>query len=245
MMFAHGFGCDQGMWNLITPAFEHDYRIITFDYIGHGGAVRRPFDRARYTSLQGYADDVLAICEALNVHHGVFVGHSVSAMSGALAARAEPDRFDHLVMIGPSPRYINDAEYVGGFEASDIEGLLDTIESNYIGWASAMAPVIMGNANRPELGSQLSTAFCQTDPDVARHFARVTFMSDNRADLASVPTRSLVMQCSEDIIAPDVVGRYVHARLPNAEFVQLDATGHCPHVSAPEETIAAIRAFFR
>jgi sigma-B regulation protein RsbQ len=243
MMFAHGFGCDQGMWSLIAPAFEREYRVITFDYIGHGGAIRQPFDPERYATLQGYADDVLEICAALDVRHGVFVGHSVSAMIGALAARAEADRFDDLVMIGPSARYINDVDYQGGFEAADIEGLLEMLDSNYVGWASAMAPVIMGNAQRPELGSQLATAFCQTDPDVARHFARVTFMSDNRDDLPSIPTRSLVLQCSDDIIAPEAVGRYVHSHLPAAEFVHLKATGHCPHVSAPEETIAAIRAF--
>jgi sigma-B regulation protein RsbQ len=242
MMFAHGFGCDQGMWRLITPAFEDDYRIILFDYVGHGGS-RAVFDRERYDSLAAYADDVLSICEALDVHHGVFVGHSVSAMIGALAARAQPDRFDRLVMIGPSPRYINDHDYVGGFEAADIEGLLETIDSNYIGWASAMAPVIMGNPGQPDLAQELSTAFCQTDPDVARHFARVTFTSDNRSDLAAVPARALVLQCSEDIIAPESVGRFVHAQLPQSEFVQLAATGHCPHVSAPAETIAAIRAF--
>jgi sigma-B regulation protein RsbQ len=242
MMLAHGFGCDQGMWDLIIPAFEADYRLILFDYVGHGGA-KAPFNRQRYNSLRGYADDVLEICEALDVRHGVFVGHSVSAMIGAIAARTEPDRFDKLVMIGPSPRYINDGDYVGGFESADIDSLLEMIESNYVGWASAMAPVIMANADRPELGTQLSTAFCRTDPEVARHFARVTFTSDNRDDLASVPARALVMQCSEDIIAPESVGRFVHAQLPRSEFVQLHATGHCPHVSAPAETIAAMRSF--
>ncbi len=245
MVLAHGFGCDQNMWRAITPAFEDDYRIVLFDYVGHGGSERSAYDAERYRTLDGYASDVLDICRALAIEHGVFVGHSVSAVIGAIAAIREPHRFDRLVMIGPSPRYVNDADYVGGFERQDIDGLLEALDSNYFGWSESMAPVIMGNADRPQLGAELTASFCRTDPDVARQFARVTFLSDNRADLPRVPVRSLVMQCTDDVIAPEAVGRYVHEHLPDSEYVRLTATGHCPHLSAPDETIAAMKAFLR
>jgi sigma-B regulation protein RsbQ len=243
MVFAHGFGCDQAMWRMVTPAFERDYRIVLFDYVGHGGSDLAAYDAARYSTLDGYATDVLDICRALDVERGVFVGHSVSAVIGAIAAIREPQRFDRLVMIGPSPRYVNDAGYVGGFERQDIDGLLDALESNYLGWSSSMAPVIMGNPDRPQLGAELTASFCRTDPEIARQFARVTFLSDNRQDLPRVVARSLVIQCTDDVVAPEAVGRYVHQHLPNSEFTLLAATGHCPHVSAPGETIAAMRAF--
>lgn len=245
MLFAHGFGCDQNMWRFITPAFERDYKVILFDYVGHGGADAAEYDAAKYAKLDGYASDVLEICRELDVRNGVFVGHSVSAMVGVLASNREPDRFDHLVLIGPSPRYINDADYVGGFAREDIDGLLESLESNYLGWSSTMAPVIMGNRDRPELGSELTTSFCRTDPAIAKQFARVTFLSDNRRDLAASGARALVLQCSQDVIAPESVGRYVHDHLPRSEFVLMRATGHCPNLSAPEETIAAMKAFLR
>jgi len=245
MVFAHGFGCDQQMWRLVTPAFEEHYRIVLFDYLGHGGSDVSAYDAARYATLGGYADDVLEICRELDIEHAVFVGHSVSALIGAIAATREPFRFDRLVMIGPSPRYLNDAGYVGGFERADIDGLLDALDSNYLGWSSAMAPVIMGNAERPQLGAELTASFCRTDPEVARQFARVTFLSDNRDDLQRVPVRTLVLQCTDDVIAPRAVGEYVHAQLPDSVLTMLQATGHCPHLSAPDETIAAIKAFLR
>lgn len=245
MVFAHGFGCDQNMWRFVTPAFERDYRIILFDYVGHGRSDSSAYVAAKYTSLAAFADDVLEICRELDVRHGVFVGHSVSAMIGVLAAIREPSRFDRLILIGPSPRYIDDDGYAGGFTRGDIEGLLDSLDSNYLGWSSAMAPVIMGNAERPELGQDLTNSFCRTDPEIAKQFARVTFLSDNRADLPLVRARCLVLQCSRDVIAPDSVGRYVHDHLPDSELVLMEATGHCPNLSAPEETIAAMKAFLR
>jgi sigma-B regulation protein RsbQ len=244
MIFAHGFGCDQNMWRFVWPAFEDDYRIVLFDYVGMGGADATAFDPARYDSLHGYARDVLDICRELELSDVVFVGHSVSAMIGALAAAEEPERFARLVMVGPSPRYIDDeGGYRGGFTRADIEGLLQSMDSNYLGWSSAMAPVIMGNDDRPELGAELTNAFCQADPAIATHWARVTFLSDNRADLARVSTPSLVLQCSDDVIAPDAVGEYVHRNLPDSRLVRLAATGHCPNLSAPDETIAAMKAF--
>jgi sigma-B regulation protein RsbQ len=243
IVFAHGFGCDQNMWRFVAPAFEKDYRVVLFDHVGSGHSDLAAYNRARYDSLQGYADDVLDICRTLSLHGAIFVGHSVSSMIGVLAAIKEPDRFDRLVLVGPSPRYIDEPGYVGGFSREDIEGLLESLDSNYLGWSSAMAPVIMGNPDRPELGAELTNSFCRTDPQIASHFARVTFLSDNRADLAKVRTRSLVLQCSEDAIAPDAVGRYVHEQIAGSEMVKLRATGHCPNLSAPEETIAAIKAF--
>jgi sigma-B regulation protein RsbQ len=243
MLFAHGFGCDQNMWRYVWPAFADEYRVVLFDHVGTGGSDVRAYDRERYSSLQGYAGDVLDICHELDLSDVVFVGHSVSAMIGVLAAIEEPQRFARLVLVGPSPRYINDQGYVGGFTREDIEGLLASLESNYLGWSSAMAPVIMGNADRPELGEELTNSFCRADPEIAAQFARVTFMSDNRADLARVSTPSLVLQCSDDAIAPRIVGEYVQQHLADSRLVELQATGHCPNLSAPEETIKAMREF--
>jgi sigma-B regulation protein RsbQ len=245
MVFAHGFGCDQNMWRLVAPAFEKDFRIILFDHVGAGGSDLSAYDPVKYGSLDGYAEDVVELCRALGVRHGVFVGHSVSAMVGVLAAKKAPELFDDLVLVGPSPRYIDDGDYVGGFSEAQIHELLDFLDSNHMGWSQAMAPVIMGNADRPELGEELTNSFCRTDPEIAKRFARATFLSDNRGDLDGVTTRALVLQCSEDVIAPQAVGEYVHRKLPNSQLVVMKATGHCPNLSAPEETIAAIRAFVR
>jgi sigma-B regulation protein RsbQ len=245
MVLAHGFGCDKNMWRFVAPAFEDDYRIVVFDHVGHGSSDLSAYDPERYETLQGYADDVLEILEALELDHVVFVGHSVSSMIGVLAAADQPERFDKLVLVGPSPRYLDDGDYVGGFSGEDIEGLLQSLDSNYLGWSSAMAPVIMGNPDRPHLGAELTNSFCRTDPEIARQFARVTFTSDNRADLERVRTPALVLQCSDDAIAPQAVGEYVHSQLPDSRYTLLEATGHCPNLSAPEETVAAIRAFLR
>jgi sigma-B regulation protein RsbQ len=243
MLFAHGFGCDQNMWRLVWPRFEQDHRIVLFDHVGAGGSDLAAYDANRYSSLQGYAEDVLEICRELDLQDVVFVGHSVSAMIGVLAAAADPGRFARLVLVGPSPRYIDDDGYSGGFSREDIEGLLESMDSNYLGWSSQMAPVIMGNAERPELGEELTNSFCRTDPEIARSFARTTFLSDNREDLARVEVLSLVLQCSDDAIAPEQVGRFVDRELPNSRFVMLDAVGHCPNLSAPDQTAGAIEEF--
>lgn len=243
MLFAHGYGCDQHMWRLVAPAFAHDYRLVLFDHVGSGQSDVCAYDRARYSSLQAYADDILEICAELDLENVVFVGHSVSAMIGILAAIKEPDRFSHLVLIGPSPRYINDPPYPGGFSREDVDELLQFQESNYLGWSSTIAPAIMGNQDRPELGTELTNSFCRLDPEIARQFAAVTFLSDNRDDLPKLSVPSLILQCSDDIIAPVAVGEYVHEHLPSSRLVRLKATGHCPHLSAPEETIAAIRSY--
>ena len=243
MIFSHGYGCDQNMWRLITPSFQDDYQIVLYDLVGSGQSDTSAYSRAKYSSLMGYATDVLEICRELEVRDGIFVGHSVSAMIGVLAAIAEPDRFEKLVLIGPSPCYINHEDYVGGFSRDDIDGLLDSLDSNYLGWSSAMAPVIMGNPDRPELGETLTNSFCRTDPEIAKHFAHVTFLSDNRADLPKLKTRSLILQCSQDVIAPESVGEYVNRNLTNSQLVVMKATGHCPNLSAPEETISAMKTF--
>ena len=243
MVFAHGFGCDQNMWRFVWPAFAEQFRIVLFDHVGCGGSDLKAYEAGKYASLKGYAEDVVEICRALDIAHGVFVGHSVSAMIGAIASIKAPEIFDDLVMIGPSPRYIDDPGYTGGFSEPQIHELLDFLDSNHMGWSQAMAPVIMGNPDRPELGEELTNSFCMTDPDIARKFARVTFLSDNRADLAAVKARALILQCSEDVIAPQSVGEYVHQQLPGSELVLLKATGHCPNLSAPEETVAAMKAF--
>ena len=243
MMFAHGFGCDQNMWRHVAPAFEDEYRIVLFDQVGAGDSDLAAYSRPRYGSLRGYAEDVLEICRELELREVIFVGHSVSAMIGVLAAVEEPERFAKLVLVGPSPRYIDDGDYVGGFTREDIEGLLESLDSNYLGWSAAMAPVIVGAEQPDELKEELTNSFCSTDPEIAKHFARVTFLSDNRADLADVVTPALVLQCSDDVIAPRAVGEYVHRQIRGSELVLMEATGHCPNLSAPEETIAAIRSF--
>ncbi|MEV4004508.1 alpha/beta hydrolase [Actinomadura sp. NPDC049753] len=243
MLFAHGFGCDQTMWRLTAPAFESDHRVILFDHVGFGNSDMSAYSADRYGTLDAYAEDVLDIVHELDLHDVIFVGHSVSAMIGVLAANREPHRFARLVLVGPSPRYVDDGDYVGGFTGADITELLESLESNHLGWSSGMAPLIMGNPERPELGRELTNAFCRTDPDIMRQFARVTFLSDNRADLPGLSVPTLLLQCSEDIIAPEAVGDYVHHAIQGSELVRLRATGHCPNLSAPEETIAAIKAF--
>lgn len=244
MMFAHGFGCDQNVWRYITPAFQDNYNIVLFDYIGAGQSDLSAYDYKKYDSLQGYADDVIDIIHALSMESVIFVGHSVSSMIGMLAAIKEPALFDKLIMVGPSPRYVNeDPDYIGGFSAKDLEGLLDVMDSNYLGWSSSLGPAIMGNPDRPELGQELTNNFCATNPDIARHFAKVTFWSDNRKDLPRLTTKSLLLQCAEDVIAPAEVGHYLRKELPDSELILMEATGHCPHMSAPEETIRTIKSF--
>jgi sigma-B regulation protein RsbQ len=243
MVFAHGFGCDQNMWRFITPAFENDYRIVLFDYVGSGHSDLRAYDRTRYGTLGGYAEDLLDVCRALDLRDAIVVGHSVSGIVAVLAAKREPHRFAQLVLIGPSPRYINDTDYVGGFDRADIDGLLETMEKNYIGWANYLAPAIMANPDRPELARELTESFCSTDPVIARRFAEVTFLSDNREDLVDVTVPSLILQCSADIIAPPEVGEYVHRHLPLSTLRVMSATGHCPHMSHPEETIRELKDY--
>ncbi len=243
IVFAHGFGCDQNLWRLVAPAFEAEHRVVLFDHVGAGRSDVAAYDPARHGSLDGYADDVIEVVRAAGGAPVVFVGHSVSSMIGVLAAARAPELFERLVLVGPSPRYVDDEDYVGGFERADIDELLASLDHNYLGWSSAMAPVIMGNPDRPELAEELRGSFCATDPDIAARFARVTFLSDNRADLAAVRLPTLVLQCREDAIAPPAVGDYVHRAIPGSSLVVLDAVGHCPNLSAPAATIEAIRAF--
>ena len=244
MLFAHGFGCDQNMWRFVTPEFVDDYRIVLFDYVGSGKSDLRAYSPERYGNLDGYTQDVLDVCAALDLKDVIFVGHSVSGVVGMLASIREPERFARLILVGPSPRYINDPPaYVGGFDRSDIEGLLEVMEKNYIGWANYLAPVIMKNDERPELARELEESFCSTDPKIARRFAEATFFSDNRDDLSKVSVPSLIMQCSEDAIAPLDVGEYLDRHLPQSTLRVLQATGHCPQMSHPAETVRVIKEY--
>jgi sigma-B regulation protein RsbQ len=243
MIFAHGFGCDQNMWRFVAPAFEGEFKTVLFDHVGAGRSDLAAYDRAKYSHLKGYADDVIEICESLALEKPIFVGHSVSSMIGVLAANKRPELFEALVLVGPSPRYIDDEGYRGGFTRQQIDELLAFLESNHMGWSAAMAPAIMGNPDRPELGEELTNSFCRTDPEIAKQFARTTFMSDNRDDIRKTSVPTLVLQCSDDVIAPTYVGEFVHAQMPNSRLVVMQATGHCPNLSAPEETIEAIRSF--
>jgi sigma-B regulation protein RsbQ len=231
------------MWRFVAPSFEQDFKVVLFDHVGCGQSDLKAYDKSKYSNLQGYADDVVELAREQDVRGGVFVGHSVSAMIGVLASIKAPELFDHLVLIGPSPRYIDDKDYVGGFSAEQIEELLDFLDDNHMGWSAAMGPIIMGNLDRPELAEELVNSFCRTDPAIAKAFARVTFTSDNRADLSKVTTKALVVQCREDVIAQQRVGEYVRDKLPRGEMVVIDATGHCPNLSAPDKVIEAIRRF--
>ena len=243
MVFAHGFGCDQNMWRFVEPAFRDRFRTVLFDHVGAGNSDLTAYDPAKYADLQGYAEDVVAIGRELELQNAIFVGHSVSAMIGALASIAAPELFGDLVMVGPSPRYIDDGDYTGGFSNTDIEELLASLADNHMGWSASMAPAIIGNPDRPELGDELTNSFCRTDPEIAKAFAKATFTSDNRADLPLITARTLILQCQEDIIAAPAVGEYVHASIPGSKIVYLNATGHCPNLSAPAEVISAMRAF--
>lgn len=243
MIFAHGFGCDQSMWRHVAPHFEDNFNVITFDHIGAGGSDADGYDPSKYETLHGYASDVVEIGEELNIRDGILVGHSVSAMIGALAHVRRPDMFSSLVMVGPSPRYIDDTSYKGGFTVDDITDLLASLEENPLAWSASMAPMIVGNPDAPEHGQELADSICNLDPVIANGFARATFTSDNREDLCKISAKTLILQCRDDIIASEHVGRYVHDKIPGSEFVLLDATGHCPNLTAPEEVISAIRNF--
>lgn len=245
LMFAHGFGCDQGMWSRVVPYFSDDYRIVMFDHVGAGQSDLAAYDSDKYASLDGYAQDLLELCEVLDLEEVTLVAHSVSSMMAVAAAGQRPQQFEQLVLVAPSPCYVDEPSsgYVGGFSAHDIEELLASMDHNYFAWAANIAPMVMGNPEVPELGVELEGSFCQTNPDTAREFARVTFLSDSRELLARVTVPTLVLQCSDDALAPVEVGRYISGQMADCGLVQLRATGHCPHVSAPAETANAILTY--
>ncbi len=242
-MFAHGFGCDQNMWRFVTPAFQQHYKIVLFDHVGAGNSDLSAYDASKYNTLNGYSTDIQEICHELDLQDVIFVGHSVGAMMGVLSAIESPDLFSKLVLIGPSPCYINDENYIGGFDRADILSMLAYMKHDYTLWADTFAPLIIGNPDKPSLGEELVENFCNTDPEIARHFAQVTFLSDNRLDLPKLKTDSLIMQCSEDVIAPIEVGNYVHQSIRNSTLVQMKATGHCPNLSSPLEVIEVMENY--
>lgn len=243
IIFAHGYGCDQHMWRFVYPAFLEDYKVILFDHVGAGNSDESYYSREKYNNLRSYAQDLLEICEELELENIILVGHSVSSMIAVLAVNLNPSIFSKLILVTPSPKYINEGDYTGGFEKEDIDGLMDALESNYLGWSAQVAPQIMGNKNKPELGEELANSFCRTNPKIARHFAKVTFMSDNRKDLQKVKIPTLILQCAEDMLAPAEVGQFVKDKIDDSTLIQLTATGHCPNLSAPEETIDAIKNY--
>lgn len=243
IMFAHGFGCDQNMWRYVYPAFQDNYTTVLFDHVGAGNSDLSAYSFQKYDELEGYAEDIVEIAKELNIKDALFVGHSVSAIMGLIAANKAPDIFKSLILIGPSPSYINQGDYIGGFSSSEIDELLESMNNNHLGWSMAMAPVIMGNPEREELGKELANSFCKTDPEIAKHFAKTTFLTDKRDILQHTKVPVLILQCSNDIIAPLEVGHYMHKQIKNSKLVVMKATGHCPNLSAPEETIAAIRSF--
>ncbi|MCY0969223.1 alpha/beta fold hydrolase [Chryseobacterium wangxinyae] len=243
MLFAHGFGCDQNMWRYVSPAFQDNYTTVLFDHVGAGNSDLSSYSFEKYDELEGYAKDIVEIANELNLKNVVFVGHSVSALMGLIAAKIKPDLFKSLVLVSPSPSYINQDDYVGGFSRSEIEELLESLNKNHLGWSATMAPVIIGNPDRKDLNEELTNSFCKTDPEIAKHFARTTFLSDKRDILPETNIPVAILQCSNDVIAPVEVGHYMHQQIPESKLVIMNATGHCPNLSAPEETIAAIRNF--
>jgi len=243
IVFAHGFGCSQDMWRLVAPHFADDHQIVLFDHVGSGGSDLSAYRPGKYDSLEGYAADLIEILDQLDLRDVIFVGHSVGSIIGMLAANRDSSRFSSLVMVGPSPRYVDADGYTGGFTQADVDALLDGLDANYFGWSQSIAPVIMGVPEQPELVEELTESFCRTDPAIARHFARVTFLSDNRRDLAEVRVPTLVIQSSDDVIAPLSVGRYVADRIEQSTLVVVPVTGHCSHLSAPAAVIAAIEDF--
>jgi sigma-B regulation protein RsbQ len=243
MVFSHGFGCDLNMWRLLTPSFARDFRIVLYDHVGSGGSDISAYDRTKYDSLQGYADDLLEVIEEASDEPVIFVGHSVSAMIGVLAAKKSSVPIRAHIMVGPSACYINDGDYIGGFARADIDGLLTTLESNYLGWSSTMAPAIMGAPSQPQLSVELTNSFCRTDPEIAKQFARVTFLSDNRRDIAALTAPTLILQCTDDLIAPRSAGEFIRSQLTRGELILIDNTGHCPHLSEPSACTDAIRKF--
>lgn len=243
LLFVNGFGCDQTIWRYLLPALAEQYRLVLFDHVGAGLSDAKAYNPVKYASLQGYADDVLDICQQLGLRDVLLVGHSVGAMIGTLAAIRQPTYFERLLLICPSPCYLNEADYYGGFERADVDNMLSFMERDFVGWADTFAPLIMGNPDRPTLSAELIHSFCQNDPVIAKKFARVTFLSDNRADLSRLRTPCLLVQCAEDLIAPREVGAFLHRAIPDSMLVTLPVSGHCPHVSAPRETLAAMEAY--
>ncbi len=240
LMLSHGYGCSQEMWRLVSPELEKTHRLVLFDHMGSGASEAAYYDKGKYGSLAGYADDVIEVIEDLGIGPVTFVGHSVSAMIGVSAAVKRPDLFKALILVTPSPCYVNSGDYVGGFTSEAIEGLIRSLESNYAGWAEAIAPVLTGND--PQQGKMIATSFCQIRPDIAKHFARVTFTSDSRSELPKLDLPTLILQCKDDVIAPEVVGDYVHRQIKGSHFVKLASNGHCPHLTAPTEFVEVLRA---
>ena len=242
LLFSHGFGCDQNMWRFITANFVTDYQIIVFDHVGAGHSDLLAYDRVKYDSLSGYANDLLDICQELNLTHATLIGHSVGAMIGILSAIRQPEHFHKLILIGPSPCYLQQEQYYSSFTYKDVEEMLNYMETDYVNWSVTFAEFIMGSTPYPSLIEEMANSFCNTNPEIAKHFARVSFLSDHRSDLTHVKTKTYILQCSDDMIAPEEVGQFMNQKIEGSTLIHLQATGHCPNLSAPLETNAIIEA---
>lgn len=245
IVMAHGFGCDQNMWQYITPYFKEQYKIVLFDYVGSGKSDMSAYDAEKYNSLHGYKQDLLEVIEALDLEQVIYFGHSVSSMIGLLAAIEQPQKFKQMIMIGPSPCYLNDEHYKGGFEKSDVEDLLSMMEMNFAGWASFMAPFAMGNEGTSPITEELENTFVSCNPQIAKQFAEVTFYSDYRDTIAKLQVPTLIMQCANDSVVPVEVGYYLHKNIKNSELVILDTRGHYPHISEPKLTVELMNNYLQ
>ena len=245
LVLLHGFGCGQSMWRHVAPALATDHRVVTFDLPGSGEADPATYDPSRHRSLEGYRDDVLALLRELDLHDVTLVGHSVSTMIGVLAAIAEPALISRLVLVAPSARYVDDGDYRGGFSERDIDELVQLMQRNHLGWQDPLSDLVSAaaDAGDPQARAELYDSFCRTRPEVAAEFADVTFRGDNRADLSQVRAPTLILQSTNDLVAPVSAGEYVHQQIAGSSFRLIETDGHCPHLTAPERTTAAIREF--
>lgn len=240
LVFAHGYGTDQSTWRRIAERFATDHRVVLFDYVGSGRSDLSAYDERRYDSLQGYADDLIEVIDGVGATRVTLVAHSISGMIGALASIRRPELFAQLIMVCPSPRYIDDGDYRGGYSAEDVRGLLAAIEANQPSWAAALAPAVTARDDRPEVVDSVRRLFAATPAKVATHFARVVFFSDVRHRLAEIPVPCTIIQSQGDIICPPHIGAYLHERIPASELVQLETSGHFVHLTEPELVSALI-----
>ncbi|MYL23199.1 alpha/beta fold hydrolase [Halomonas alkaliantarctica] len=244
LMLAHGFGCDQKMWRFLIPRLERHYTLVLFDYVGSGNSDTSAFDVERYARLEGYAQDILDICEALSLKDVTLIGHSVSSIIGLIACETAPERFSRLVMIAPSPSFQNHPpDYYGGFEQEDLQDLLDLMDMNYIDWANYLAPLVMDKQNGDTLVNELSDSFCSIDPVAAKTFAQATFTADYRHILPDTPCPTLIVQSKHDALAPQHIGHYMHDVMPHSTLLMIDTVGHCPHMSHPRQVLDAVLDF--
>ncbi len=243
LVFVHGYGCDQSMWRFVAPQFELSHRVVLYDLTGMGQSDLSEYDFKAYRTLQRHADDLTAILEDLEVSDGVLIGHSVGATIACLAALKCPERISALALVAPSPSFMNDAAYTGGFDREALEGLVNLMDENFLGWTSRVTPTIAGEDRAGETAAELTQSFCRTDPAIAKHFGRITFLADHRADMKRVEAPAAIIQCTDDALAPVDVGVWLSENMKRGTLKFIEATGHCPHMTEPAKTTEAIREF--